>query len=111
MAVRNAEDKGVSIREKRAQWEGFELSLLSPFTVLVRNVSHDDPEAHQYVVSVVEGETTSCTCRFKPLGLLVECFVENQYNDTLIGPFLRSDIDITVLLDERLDMFPPTPIV
>ena len=62
MAVRNAEDKGVSIRKKRARWEGFELSLLSPFTVLVRNVSHDDPEAHEYVVSVVEGQATSCTC-------------------------------------------------
>jgi hypothetical protein len=53
----------VSIREKRARWEGYELRLLSPFTVLVRNVSHSDPSAHEHVVSVVDGEPTSCTCK------------------------------------------------
>ena len=81
MAVRNAEDKGVSIRKKRARWEGFEISLLSPFTVLVRNVSHDDPNEHQYVVSVVEGEATSCTCpdaRYNQNHCKHQCKVESE---------------------------------
>ena len=63
MATTNPADESVSIREKRSQWEGFELSLISPFTVLVRNVSHDDPSEHEYVVSVVDGEATDCTCK------------------------------------------------
>jgi len=63
MATKQATDERVSLREKRSQWEGYELELLSPFTVLVRNVSHSDPDAHEHVVSVVDGEPTSCTCK------------------------------------------------
>lgn len=81
MAVSKQTDESVSIREKREQWEGFELSLLSPFTVLVRNVSHDDPNEHQYVVSVVEGEATSCTCpdaRYNHNHCKHQCKVESE---------------------------------
>ena len=46
---------------KRAQYEAFEFSVHSP-GVQVRNCSHADPSAHEYLVTVRAGVPTECTC-------------------------------------------------
>lgn len=46
---------------KRAQYEQFEFSLLEE-DVLVRNESHADPAAHEYRVTLENGEPVSCEC-------------------------------------------------
>ncbi|WEL28023.1 SWIM zinc finger family protein [Haloferax volcanii] len=46
---------------KRAQYEAFEFSLFGG-DVLVRNVSHADPENHEYNVRIVDGVPTDCEC-------------------------------------------------
>ncbi len=46
---------------KRAQYEALEFAL-SPDGVQVRNNSHANPEDHEYLVEVVEGVPTACTC-------------------------------------------------
>lgn len=46
---------------KRAQYEAFEFTL-TPDGVCVRNGSHENPEAHEYTVTVTDGVPTACTC-------------------------------------------------
>jgi len=46
---------------KRAQYEALEFAL-SPDGVQVRNNSHANPEDHEYLVEVVDGVPTACTC-------------------------------------------------
>jgi len=46
---------------KRAQYEAYEFELVSE-GVRVRNCSHADPAAHEYVVTVENGVPTSCDC-------------------------------------------------
>jgi len=48
--------------EKRAQWEGFEFTLLGDGDVEVVNGSHDEPEEHTYTVHVEGGIPSDCTC-------------------------------------------------
>jgi len=48
--------------EKRAQWEGFEFTLLEDGDVEVVNGSHDEPEEHTYTVHVQGGIPSDCTC-------------------------------------------------
>lgn len=46
---------------KRAQYEALEFTL-APDGIQVRNESHANPAAHEYLVEVVDGVPTSCTC-------------------------------------------------
>jgi hypothetical protein len=48
--------------EKRAQWEGFEFTILEGGNVEVVNGSHDEPEEHTYTVHVEGGIPAACTC-------------------------------------------------
>ena len=48
--------------EKRAQWEGFEFTILEGGNVEVVNGSHDEPEEHTYTVHVEGGIPFDCTC-------------------------------------------------
>lgn len=47
---------------KRAQWEAFEFSVPIEGTVVVRNLSHADPDEHTYAVNVEDGVPASCVC-------------------------------------------------
>ena len=40
----------------------FHYSVPSPGLAVVRNVRHDDPEAHTYAVNVASGEAVQCSC-------------------------------------------------
>ncbi|WP_338739367.1 SWIM zinc finger family protein [Haloplanus salilacus] len=51
-----------TIVEKRAQWEGFEFTILEGSNVEVVNGSHDEPEEHTYTVHVESGIPSDCTC-------------------------------------------------
>ena len=46
---------------RRAEYEAFEFALI-PEGVLVTNCSHADPNEHRYLVRVVDGLPTSCSC-------------------------------------------------
>jgi len=46
---------------RRAEYEAFEFTLI-PEGVLVTNCSHADPSEHRYIVRVVDGLPTSCSC-------------------------------------------------
>ncbi len=46
---------------KRAQYEAYEFELVSD-GVRVRNCSHADPAAHEYVVTVENGVPVACEC-------------------------------------------------
>lgn len=50
--------------QKRAQWEQFSFRVEAPGMVEVTTESHDNPAAHQYVVTLddVTGELLACTC-------------------------------------------------
>lgn len=48
--------------EKRAQWEGFEFTILEGDDVEVVNGSYDEPEEHTYTVHVEGGIPSDCTC-------------------------------------------------
>lgn len=48
--------------EKRAQWEGFEFTLLGDGDVEVVNGSHDEPEEHTYTVHIEGSIPSDCTC-------------------------------------------------
>ena len=48
--------------QKRAQWEGFEFTLLGDGDVEVVNTSHDEPKEHTYTVHVEGGIPSDCTC-------------------------------------------------
>ncbi|WP_227357306.1 SWIM zinc finger family protein [Haladaptatus salinisoli] len=50
--------------QKRAQWEHFSFDVDAPGLIDVTNESHENPEEHQYVVSIddVTHELMACTC-------------------------------------------------
>ena len=50
--------------QKRAQWEQFSFRVEAPGMVEVTNESHDNPEEHQYVVTLddVTEDAMACTC-------------------------------------------------
>jgi hypothetical protein len=48
--------------EKRAQWGGFEFTLLGDGDVEVVNTSHEEPSEHSYTVHVESGIPSDCTC-------------------------------------------------
>jgi len=51
--------------EKRALWEAFEFTLLSPGIVRVENVSYgDDSKNHRYGVAATDTGVIGCTCTF-----------------------------------------------
>jgi hypothetical protein len=54
-------DADVTI-QKRAQWEGFEFTLLGDGDVEVVNASYDEPEDHTYTAHVEGGIPSDCTC-------------------------------------------------
>ncbi|MFB6202554.1 MAG: SWIM zinc finger family protein [Halorhabdus sp.] len=46
---------------KRAQYEAFEFTV-TPAGARVRNCSHANPDAHEYLVTVQDGVPIACTC-------------------------------------------------
>ena len=51
--------------EKRALWEAFEFTLLSPGIVRVENVSYgDESKNHRYGVAATRSKVIGCTCTF-----------------------------------------------
>ena len=46
---------------KRAQYEAFAFSLYEG-DILVRNESHADPAAHEYRVTIADGQPIACEC-------------------------------------------------
>ncbi|MCO8256786.1 SWIM zinc finger domain-containing protein, partial [Haladaptatus sp. AB618] len=50
--------------QKRAQWEQFSFDVDAPGLIEVTNESHENPEDHQYTVSIddVTEELMACTC-------------------------------------------------
>ena len=47
---------------KRAQWEGFDFTLLGDGDIEVVNTSHEKPEEHTYTVHVEGDIPSDCTC-------------------------------------------------
>ncbi|SIR92087.1 hypothetical protein SAMN05421858_4535 [Haladaptatus litoreus] len=50
--------------QKRAQWEQFSVDVDAPGLIEVTNESHENPESHQYTVSIddVTEDLMACTC-------------------------------------------------
>jgi hypothetical protein len=48
---------------KRAQYEALEFSLIGG-DIRVRNASHAEPGAHEYRVTITDGQPVACTCPF-----------------------------------------------
>ncbi|WP_458210984.1 SWIM zinc finger family protein [Haladaptatus sp. NG-SE-30] len=106
--------------QKRAQWEQFSFDVDAPGLVEVTNESHENPAAHQYIVSIddVTDELMACTC---PHHVHRNAFckhiaaVENATADGTLDAFPSEDYEGDVELEdcncEGLDGFPCWPCV
>jgi hypothetical protein len=78
----SAELSSTERTSRRAEWEAFEFRVPCEGRVRVENVSYGEESAeHVYVVSVVNGEATKCTCpsdEYQPGACKHRQAVENQ---------------------------------
>lgn len=80
---------------RRAQTEPFVFTLLDG-DVLVRNERYSDPENHEYVVRIVDGLPTTCTC---PANAIYKGPCKHQVAVAIRRPIIAAAVEMQTLAD------------